>query len=222
MTTTTNADPTDAQFQAFRSMFDYFNRALFGGALPPVILNFSRAANTLGFFAPLRWEKGEDTSHEISLNPAYLKHRDPRDVASTLVHEMAHHWQQERGKPGRRGYHNAQWAKKMETLGLMPSSTAAPGGARVGYRVSHYVIEGGGFDRAFAAMPREYLLPWLCGEITGRGARKPRAASKIKFSCEGCGANAWGRPGLHLVCGDCAETMVATGATDGDEAARAA
>ena len=65
---THSADPTNSQFSAYRRMWDYFNVTLFGGALRPVILNFSRAAHSLGFFAPLRWEHGEETTHEISLN----------------------------------------------------------------------------------------------------------------------------------------------------------
>lgn len=196
------ADPTDSQFGAYRRMWDFFNLALFGGALRAVILNFSRHANTLGFFAPLRWERGSTVTHEISLNPAYLKSRSPREVASTLVHEMAHLWQQENGKPSRRGYHNKEWAEKMETLGLMPSSTAAPGGDRTGQRVSHYIIEGGAFARAFDAMPAECLLPWTCEELGGAGKKKP-LRSKVKFTCPGCEANAWGKPGLLLRCGEC-------------------
>jgi hypothetical protein len=218
--TQANETPTEAQFSAFRSMFDYFNVALFGGALPSVFLNFSRAANTLGFFAPLRWEREGETKHEISLNPAYLKLRDPRQVASTLVHEMVHHWQQEFGKPGRGGYHNAEWANKMEAVGLMPSTTAAPGGKRTGDKCSHYIIEGGAFARAYDAMPAEYLLPWVCGEANGAaavGKKKPRTPSKVKFTCPECEANAWGCPNLALICGVCEEPMVAVGATDGDE-----
>lgn len=212
-------NPTAAQFDAFRAMYDYFNCALFAGVLRPVILNFSRAANSLGFFAPMRWERGTATTHEISLNPAYLKHRDARDIASTLVHEQVHCWQQEHGRPGRRGYHNEEWAAKMESIGLMPSATAAPGGARVGYQMSHYVIEGGRFAISFAAMPAEHTLPWTCWE--GGHERKPRAASKVKFSCAACGANAWGRPSLRLVCGDCELAMEADGATDGSAACAA-
>lgn len=40
----------------------------------------------------------------------------------------------------------------MESLGLMPSATAAPRGKRTGDRMSHYIIEGGPFARAFAEM----------------------------------------------------------------------
>lgn len=203
-------DPTNSQFAAYRAMWDYFNVALFAGTLSPVILNFSRAAS-LGFFAPLRWESesGSETTHEISLNPAHLKTRAPRDVAATLVHEMAHLWQQDFGTPGRRGYHNEEWARKMDELGLTPSSTAAVGGARVGYRMSHYIVEGGAFARAFEAMPTRYLLPWTSWEPTGKskGKSKPKA-SKLKYTCPSCAANAWGKPGLLLSCGECDREMV--------------
>jgi len=211
-------DPTHAQFAAYRAMWDYFNVTLFAGALPPVILNFSRAANSLGFFAPLRWERGKETTHEISLNPSYLKRRSARDVASTLVHEMAHLSQYVHGKPGRRGYHNEQWARKMDELGLTPSSTGAPGGERVGYRMSHYIVEGGSFARAFDAMPREHLLPWTCWEPQGtdKGKPKPRP-SKLKYTCPSCAANAWGKPGLLLRCGQCDQPMVAESKNGGEE-----
>lgn len=202
------AAPTGAQFTAYQRMYDHFNAALFAGALRPVILNFSRHANSYGFFAPDRWHGGTDTiTHEISLNPSHLRGRDPRAVVSTLVHEMVHCWQQESGKPSKRGYHNQEWAEKMEAVGLYPSSTGAPGGDRVGYRVSHYVLEGGAFAQAFAAMPREYLLPWMCSEPTGQGTSKKAPVSKLKYSCPGCAANAWGKPGLYLRCGDCEQTM---------------
>ncbi len=216
-------DPTNAQFAAYRAMWLYFNTALFNGALPPVILNFSRHANSLGFFAPLRWERGKQTTHEISLNPSYLKRRPARDVASTLVHEMAHAWQFTEGKPGRRGYHNEEWAQKMDALGLPPSSTGAPGGARVGYRMSHYILQGGAFDRAFDAMPREYLLPWTCWEFEGgKGKTQKPRASKLKYTCPGCAANAWGKPGLSLRCGECEEAMVCEDDDAGEDAGRRA
>lgn len=199
----TGSAPTAAQFGAFEAMFDHFNRALFGGALPPCLLNFSRKAHTYGFFAPGRWEQGAEVRHEISLNPSTLKHRQPIEVASTLVHEMAHLWQQEFGTPSRTGYHNREWADRMEAIGLMPSATAAPGGARVGQRVSHYIVDGGAFAAAFAAMPREYLLPWACGET--EKAKGPARPSKVKYTCPGCDANVWGKPGLAVVCGECEE-----------------
>ena len=39
--------------------------------------------------------------------------------------------------------------------------------------------------------------------------RKKKAASKTKYTCPGCAANAWAKPGMNLVCGDCSEAMIA-------------
>jgi predicted SprT family Zn-dependent metalloprotease len=197
------ATPTRVQFTAYERMFEYFNRTLFANMLPACLLNFSRKARTYGFFAPQRWQgRSEEVRHEISLNPSTLRSRQPIEVASTLVHEMVHLWQQDFGRPSRRGYHNAEWASKMDDVGLTPSSTAAPGGARVGQLVSHYIAKGGRFEQAFVEMPAEYLLPWSCEE-PDETKGKPRTRNKTKYTCSGCGTNVWGAPDLSVVCGDC-------------------
>jgi hypothetical protein len=226
-----STDPTNAQFAAYRAMWAYFNTVLFGGALGDVILNFSRLARSLGFFAPERWrDAGDQVTHEISLNPAHLKRDNAKDAASTLVHEMAHLFRHGQPNPPRNGYHDRQWADKMESLGLMPSSTAAPGGARVGYRMSHYIIPGGAFERAFEQMPPACQLPWTCGiddEARGKGgdkkakkAKKEAARKvKVKYSCPDCELNVWGRAGLHLRCEDCDEVLEAADGTTVDECA---
>ena len=61
----------------------------------------------------------------------------------------------------------------MDELGLTPSSTGEPSGDRVGYRMSHYIVDGGAFARAFDAMPRAYLLPWTCWEPQGGNNGRP-------------------------------------------------
>ncbi|MCC6749986.1 MAG: SprT-like domain-containing protein [Deltaproteobacteria bacterium] len=180
-------------------MFDYFNRELFANALPAVILNFSRHSRMRGFFAPERWRGGAGAAHEISLNPDHLS-RAPREWASTLVHEMAHLWQRECGSPSRSGYHNKEWGAKMDELGLTPSDTAEPGGRRTGQRMSHYIVDGGPFDVAFARMPREILLPWASGSAAAAPGPTTKNKLKLKYSCPVCRTNVWGKPGLQLVC----------------------
>lgn len=188
-------------------MYQWFNVALFEGALPYCILNFSRKAKSRGFFAPTRWARGKRVAHEISLNPEDLRERTPREVASTLVHEMVHLWQHEKGKPSRAGYHNEQWAMQMERVGLMPSSTGAPGGKRVGQSMTHYIVDGGPFALAFEQMPADYLLPWLC-EREPTKESKAKAASKLKYTCPGCEVNVWGKPELRIACGDCSDSKL--------------
>lgn len=227
-----STDPTNAQFAAYRAMWNYFNAVLFGGVLSHVILNFSRRARSLGFFAPERWkDSSNQTTHEVSLNPAYLTRGTMKDTASTLVHEMAHLWRHEQGNPPRGGYHDRQWADKMEQLGLMPSATAAPGGQRTGYKMSHYIVASGAFERAFEAMPADCQLPWMCGidedaiEGKGKGKNKGKEEAKrklkLKYSCRKCELNVWGRAGLRLRCDDCDEELV-TADGEADKAERVA
>ena len=193
----------------YSAAYEFFNGRLFDGLLPPCMLTLDgRVRHCYGFFHPHRWEgEGGRRTHGISLNPTHLKGRPPRDVISTLVHEMAHLWQQEFGRPSRRGYHNREWAGRMITLGLMPSDTGRPGGRHVGDHMTHYVIEEGPFDRVFRAMPEQYLLPWVTGDpapaLTGGSTAADRA--KVKYSCPACGVNVWGKPGLYprIICGRC-------------------
>jgi len=236
-----STDPTNDQFAAYRAMWAYFNAALFGGALGHVILNFSRLARSLGFFSPERWRNaGDQTTHEISLNPDYLTRRNAKDSASTLVHEMAHLWRHEQGHPPRGGYHDTEWADKMVEIGLMPSATAKPGGRRTGYKMSHYIVSGGAFERAFDSMPPECHLPWTSAvseRVGGEGggkekdsdkpekekakAKEAKRKLKLRYSCPGCELNVWGKPGLSLRCNHCDENLTAEGAELADERAAA-
>jgi hypothetical protein len=42
-------------------------------------------------------------------------------------------------------------------------------------------------------------------------ARKKKAASKTKYTCGGCGLNAWAKLGVRLVCGTCDQELQAEG-----------
>jgi predicted SprT family Zn-dependent metalloprotease len=204
--------PTREQFAAYEKMFGFFNTRLFRSELPACLLNFSRRRRSNGFFAPQRWENGREVRHEISINPSTLKNREPIQVASTLVHEMVHLWQAEYGQPSRAGYHNREWAMKMEEVGLVPSTTGDAKGRKVGQRMTHYVADGGPFERAFQAMPAEFLLPWACEEPGITHAKL--AKNKVKYSCPGCDVNVWGRPGLSISCDECRKPFVALEAVD--------
>ena len=161
--------------------------------------------------APERWTgEGDEPVHEISINPSYLSERTAQQTASTLVHEMVHLWQQEHGKPGRRNYHNREWAEKMEAVGLVPSSTGMPGGKRTGSRMTHYIPESGPFVDAWASRPEasEQLFPYTCAESAATTARKVASRkSKTKYTCPECGANAWAKPESEIGCWACQVRM---------------
>jgi hypothetical protein len=92
----------------------------------------------------------------------------------------------------------------------MPSDTGAPGGKQTGQRVSHYVIEGGPFDRtAEALLATGFCLNWQSVVVEREQERVAKAQSKTKYTCPSCGQNAWAKPDAALLCGTCEEPMEA-------------
>lgn len=159
-----NDTPTRENYDELQAAYDHFNRALFSGRLPAVMITLQRDKRCEGFFSFGRFVNrttGELTD-ELAMNPAYFAVRPIKGVLQTLVHEMVHVEQAHHGKPGRGRYHNRQWANWMERIGLMPSSTGRPGGMKTGDHVSDYAIEGGRFDQASdQLLTRDFTISWL-------------------------------------------------------------
>jgi hypothetical protein len=190
------------EYQGFQRAYDFFNRELFAGSLPQILVTLQRHANTRGYFSPERFKGRIDKQsvHELALNPDNFTGRSDESILSTLVHEMAHVWQQTFGEPSRRGYHNRQWAGKMREVGLQPTSTGEPGGMETGQSITHYILPEGRYAKADATLSDSgYQLHWQ--SIASVGSAKK--TSKRKFTCPECGQNAWAKPGARLICGGC-------------------
>lgn len=195
---------TTVEYAAFQQAYDFFNRELFADSLPPILVTLQRKSSAFGYFSPDRFNSRQRTesAHEIALNPDHFGRTD-QEILSTLVHEMAHTWQQEHGTPGRGRYHNQEWAAKMIALGLHPSDTGQPGGKTTGDRVSHYIVDGGPYAVAVAKLlGTGFVLNWKSTEPIP-AQRVAKAASKTKYSCPDCGLNAWAKPDQQLICGEC-------------------
>lgn len=151
-------NPTQVVYQEWQTAWEFFNKHLFKGELPPCLITLHRHPRARGYFSADRFisTNGESTS-EIAMNPEYFAMQSAKSVLSTLVHEMVHGWQHYFGTDkSRKTYHNVEWAEKMSSLGLEPSSTGMPGGSRVGQKVTHYIVQGGPFDT-------------LCDELLAKG-----------------------------------------------------
>ena len=124
---------TNTQFNTFDKLLAYYNEALFAGTLPDCMVIPSRHSTNTRLVKPEQWKdtlaENRPLIHEISINSARLGHVDA-DVHAELVYGMVLVWQQEYGNPSRRGYTNQERAKKMEAIGLMPTSTGEPGGKK--------------------------------------------------------------------------------------------
>ncbi len=154
--------PTQQTYDELQQAYDHFNQALFGGQLHNCLITLQREKRTYGYFSAKRFSNAEgEFTDEIAMNPTYFSVVPLVETMQTLVHEMCHLWQHQAGTPGRGRYHNEEWAAKMESIGLMPSSTGRPGGKRTGDRVADYAIEGGAFLQACAELlTREFRLSW--------------------------------------------------------------
>jgi len=205
--------PTQQTYKTLDDAYRFFNARLFGGQLPPCLITMQRSKKAYGYFAGGRFGSadGNQVTDEIALNPSHFRSRTTEESLSTLVHEMAHLRQHHFGKPSRTGYHNKEWAGMMRAVGLIPSDTGAPGGKEVGQKVSHYIEPGGRFAEACAELIGQgftalYVELWTEGDAA---RRKKKTASKTCYTCPSCGLNAWAKPQVALICGDCDEALEA-------------
>lgn len=142
------SSPTETAYDELQIAYNHFNDQLFGGSLPNCLLTLQREKKTYGYFSAKRFvNKSGDTTDEIAMNPSYFAVCPIEEIMQTIVHEMCHLWQFHFGNPGRGRYHNKEWAKKMESIGLMPSSTGKEGGAKTGDCMADYIISGGDFEQ---------------------------------------------------------------------------
>ncbi len=194
-------------YDVLREAFSFFNRELFQNKLADCIILLHRKRGANGYFWADQFghDSSKKTFHEIALNPEQIRARKPRDTFGTLAHEMVHQLQQEHGTPPKGAYHDREWADMMEAIGLHPSDTAQPGGKRTGRKVSHYIVEGGPFDIAFAKFEKKYDLQ-LFGTVV-QGVKGKVKTSKFKFQCPECNQNAWAKDCASLICGECNEPM---------------
>ena len=148
---------------------------------------------------------GDQLVDEIALNPATFIERTDREIASTVVHEMRHQWQHHFGKPGRRGYHNKEWAVAMVEIGLIPSHTGKPNGKQTGQRMSHYIEEGGPFDLAWHQLESAGFKLDYQDLIAARRIEPHKL--KVRYACPVCSIHVWGKPELRLACLQCNEAL---------------
>ena len=213
-------NPTTQTYTSLASAYDFFNRELFEGLLPPCLITMQRHKNAYGYFSGERFANTSDPKEitdEIALNPTHFATQKPDEVLSTLVHEMVHLWQHHYGKPPRKGYHDKQWAGKMRQIGLIPTATGEEGGKETGQKVAHLIDENGRYARAVTTLLAEHSAILYSDRRDNDPSRKKKAASKTKYTCPGCGLNAWAKPDAPLVCGSCQEPMQAEDVESEDE-----
>jgi len=144
----------------------HFGRCLYADELPPALFTVKRGLRSFGYCVPARWEHQERNSvAEIVLNPVLFGDRSWIDLFKTIVEQQCHLWQHEHGHPSRPGYHNAEWSRKLKSLGLIPTANGKVGGCETGQRVETYPEPNGRFLTAcVGAVTRKDLFPVVLSE----------------------------------------------------------
>lgn len=167
--------------------FDVFNAELFGGRLPNCFLQFDQTrAGNLGHYRPGRNVIG--ARHEINLNTRHLD-RPLQDVLTTLLHEMAHQWQDLYGRPGRGNYHNREFTDKCAALGI--PCTGGVGSYTLEVRDPFIsLVRANGVDAAacvLAEAPSRQRAGTSKMKLWECGCTKVRAAVTVQARCLRCG-----------------------------------
>jgi hypothetical protein len=214
----TRAKLAESHYQQLARAYQHFNATLFDSVLPPVegtdeskdapvvvIFTAARKANSMGYFSPDRWgeRSGDGKGHEINVNPDSMYNKPDDEICSTLLHEMVHLWEHlDADTPPNRSYHSRVWSNKMQAIGLMPSSTGMPGGKTIGAKMSHYIVKGGAFAKAFRQLADTGFKFELESKAYNVRERKP--SSKNEFFCRHGHQKTWGKAKLDLLCAVCA------------------
>ena len=206
------------QYACYTRLYDIFNAVFFGNELDPVMLVFQDMRGAQGMYKYHSreevdekgekkmvnqgiWSDGKQRLSEISLNPKahFTQFAEGRgeDAISTVVHEIAHHWEYSSAvasdnKIPKNNYHGKVFAEKMESMGLITTNDGTKDGARTGRTMTHYVAEDGPFQRVYKLLPDSLLWP-LKGPQSSKGKQlippvisKPkvhRSRNKVKYEC---------------------------------------
>ena len=215
---TQNVKPTRETYDPLQLAYENLNRALFENTLPNCLITLQRSKKSYGYFCGDRFGRADGTvTDEIALNPSYFRDRPQEAVLATLAHEMVHLWQHHFGKPGRGRYHNAEWAEKMKSIGLQPTSTGKDGGAETGDVMDHMILPDGLFDRSVRKLlARGLVISWTeqpeihSSPLDDAGDdedSKSKSGKRVRYVCPHGDMKAWAKHGAKLVCGEHMEPM---------------
>jgi len=208
MITTKYNNLEEKQINIFHNLFSIFNEKLFNNELKkPIILIDYNVKKATGYASNKRLIDNETKQENsvLGLNPDFFD--DRLELLQTLAHEMCHLWEyQQPGYNSNNNRHTKLWADKMESIGLMPSSTGKIGGKRTGSKVLDYIIDYSPFAmEAQSILDNNREIAYLLGKLIK--AKESRINKTYKYVCPLCKCTLRGKSGLDIICGVCMETM---------------
>lgn len=197
----------DIQLNFLKQIFDKMNDLFFEAfnqnlEMPFFAYDRSNRKNAAHFW-PEKWSLNNEKIHEISLNPDFFSIVDNQEICKTLAHELCHqyHFCFERETYPKNAYHNKEFCRIMQAIGLQPSDTGQPNGKPIGRNMSEYILEGELFEKHYQES-FQFLPFQLLQNFTPIQPKEKRKTNKTKYSCE-C-TTIWAKPNLkNIHCSEC-------------------
>lgn len=198
-------------------MFRQLNTDSFGGELEEPIITIMSTPGAYGHMTVgTAWKVKEDRKVEINISSDWLD-RPIEEVVATLLHEMSHLLNYQRGiQDCSRGgtYHNRKFAEEAERHMLKIDKHD-----KYGWTITsptetllEYIILQGWEDFQMSRSPEWASAGTAGGKTGGRvdpktGKIKPKGSNSIKHTCPSCGAIARTTKAIPLICGACIKVM---------------
>ena len=196
-------------------IFDLLNEEFFESALSRPTITIQSTPRAYGHFS-LRedtWVSKLGGTHEINIGAGTLA-RPIEEVVSTLLHEMVHYWNYERGvQDCSRGntYHNRRFKEAAEARGLMVEHSDKYGWSHTSPAdaLLEFVIEN---DLTDILINRNEFHGF---QISGTGTHSgtatpttPKKSSSRKYICPCCGMSVRATKVVNIGCLDCGVRMI--------------
>lgn len=188
------------------AVYDFYNRELFSGELPYVVITLEMREGVRGYFSPSRFTDRKENFGQLCINPSYFKSGNEKRVFSTIVHEMCHIYMKAKGENVVKGYHSKAWALKMESVGLLPTSDGTKEGKKTGLSMTHLIIKGGLFERKTGILMNERGMKFSLFSAKdyaseAKAGEKAVPGTRVKYECA-C-SSFWGKKGMDVTCNKC-------------------
>lgn len=195
--------------------FEWFNRHLFDGDLPEVLIQWDHQKKKGlpafdGIFQPKRWgeSRGVAELHYIGIDPVVHYTKKDKDTLRTLVHEMVHLWVEAIGKGKIKPYHCKRWSAKMVELGLRPIILNSKGiptpDKETGRYATDELIKGGLFDRAADELiSQDFRLTYtrIPDPVKEKKPKEKKPPTRVDFLCPDCDHKVKDKRESRLLCG---------------------
>jgi len=185
-----------------QTAYDFFNEELFENTLPQCMVTLNRKNKCVGYYChKVFTNKDGEVIDEIALNPDYLSKQTPKQLLSTLIHEMVHLLMTVRGVKGKKGHHSQEFCEFMIGIGLQTiDSETGENITSGGKKVSDYIIDGDLFDLTCDKLLETVTFDLV--NLPNEEVKKPRVSNRTKYVCKHCGTDVSGKKGIVVKCGN--------------------